>query len=983
MVTGPRSPSLAWDVGHNPFGRAHLLADLLRDRFDVELWGAQFERYGSDVWLPMRDTDIPVRRYAGAEFPEFFETMEDAARRIDADAIYVSKPRFPGLGVGILAKELWNRPLVLDVDDFEPSFFTELDGTRSAGAPRRRDDPDLKLPFGRLWTRACEFALSGVDQITVSNRELEERYGGVIVPHARDESLFDPARVDRAATRRRLGLRDDDRLILFGGTPRAHKGIVELLASGRSAGRSTHQGRRVRDAESWTIVRKQVGSLDRWIVPVALPRVQRASVGPRRGRSHCRASVARPSGVALPDAGEGDRCDGDGRSLPGDAGAAAAAADRQGRARGLRRRHHRSTNGCASSSLIRDARDRSRRRGARGVPRVLQLRKRCGPSLAGRDRTASRRSAARSRESVVTRGRGTRAVPAVDRVDRVDRAASRSRRRVARVPAGSTYDLVMFWKQNDTGIYGRRQDMFLKYLERSGRFDKIIHFDHPMSAEALVLTARAGIGTSDQNRLVVQQTLRRVAHRGDQGAVRSRTFIYSGGRFTRRLKASAAQPVRRLRTFGARTRAASASIARSSSGSTRRQRTTRRSSTHCSPTSSLPMSSTTIARGTSPVRRTSSSSTRTTRTCSSRSDVVLANCEPVAESMLEFAPEVHVIPNACELPEPGAATARPAELRGLNGPIIGYAGNLSGRIDLDLLRATGAWHAATGTSCSSVRRTSTDPRSTFESEPNVRFIGTKRYERAQAIIAHFDVALIPHLDNDMSRSMNPLKAYVYCALGVPIVSSPVANLEQLSDFITIANDTNEFIAAIEASLRAGKVTPDRDSLYPHSWNIRVERTLELVDDGRAPPLRTVAVSASERRFFFVHLQKTAGTALFQRLRDHFGAEAVYPRPDDQTDIRSTTDVDFLLDRYRKHGDTIRVVTGHFPLCAVELFDAPFTTFTVLREPGRADAVVAAPSPEGGRTLPWLDARGDLPRSVDAGHHPQPHGEDAVADTRTR
>ena len=24
------------------------------------------------------------------------------------------------------------------------------------------------------------------------------------------------------------------------------------------------------------------------------------------------------------------------------------------------------------------------------------------------------------------------------------------------------------------------------------------------------------------------------------------------------------------------------------------------------------------------------------------------------------------------------------------------------------------------------------------------------------------------------------------------------------------------------------------------------------------------------RFFFVHLQKTAGTALFQRLRDHFG-----------------------------------------------------------------------------------------------------------------
>ena len=72
-------------------------------------------------------------------------------------------------------------------------------------------------------------------------------------------------------------------------------------------------------------------------------------------------------------------------------------------------------------------------------------------------------------------------------------------------------------------------------------------------------------------------------------------------------------------------------------------------------------------------------------------------------------------------------------------------------------------------------------------EPNVRLIGTKRYEEAQAIISHFDVALIPHLDNEMSRSMNPLKAYVYCSLGVPIVSSPVANLDQLAEFITFAD----------------------------------------------------------------------------------------------------------------------------------------------------------------------------------------------------
>src|SRR5207253_223873 len=68
-----------------------------------------------------------------------------------------------------------------------------------------------------------------------------------------------------------------------------------------------------------------------------------------------------------------------------------------------------------------------------------------------------------------------------------------------------------------------------------------------------------------------------------------------------------------------------------------------------------------------------------------RSDVVIANCEPVAQAMRAFAPDVHVVANACELPSAIPAHPRPAELDGLRGPIIGYCGNLSDRVDIDLL----------------------------------------------------------------------------------------------------------------------------------------------------------------------------------------------------------------------------------------------------------------------------------------------------------
>ena len=47
------------------------------------------------------------------------------------------------------------------------------------------------------------------------------------------------------------------------------------------------------------------------------------------------------------------------------------------------------------------------------------------------------------------------------------------------------------------------------------------------------------------------------------------------------------------------------------------------------------------------------------------------------------------------------------------------------------------------------------------------------------------------------------------------------------------------------------------------------------------------------RFFFLHLQKTGGTALFQRLRDGLGPAAVYPTPADQGDVAAVIDVDHL------------------------------------------------------------------------------------------
>ena len=83
-----------------------------------------------------------------------------------------------------------------------------------------------------------------------------------------------------------------------------------------------------------------------------------------------------------------------------------------------------------------------------------------------------------------------------------------------------------------------------------------------------------------------------------------------------------------------------------------------------------------------------------------------------------------------------------------------------------------------------------------------------------------------------------------------------------------------------------------------------------------------------QRFFFLHLQKTA----WRRLQQQFEPSSVYPGPADGQPPATVLSVPHLLERWRLRRDEIRMVTGHFPLCTVELLDAPFTTLTLLRDP---------------------------------------------------
>ena len=218
---------LAADLSDNATGRADLLARLLSARYDVEVVGP---RFGADVWMPAREGAIAQRSVRAGRYPGFARRIPALLDLVDGDVIVASKPRATSFGLALLARARRRRPLVLDIDDWEIGFFS-----RSGPWGRIGRALNVANPNGLPWTWLAEKLVSRADAITVASRFLERRFGGTLLPHARDTEAWDPGRYDRAATRRRLGV-DGEKVVMFLGTPRGHKGVDDLVEAVGSLG---------------------------------------------------------------------------------------------------------------------------------------------------------------------------------------------------------------------------------------------------------------------------------------------------------------------------------------------------------------------------------------------------------------------------------------------------------------------------------------------------------------------------------------------------------------------------------------------------------------------------------------------------------------------------------------------------------------------------------------------------------------------------
>ncbi|GAB3088926.1 glycosyltransferase [Isoptericola nanjingensis] len=212
-------------------------------------------------------------------------------------------------------------------------------------------------------------------------------------------------------------------------------------------------------------------------------------------------------------------------------------------------------------------------------------------------------------------------------------------------------------------------------------------------------------------------------------------------------------------------------------------------------------------------------------------------CSPTLASRKADARSVVLVTNGVDVERYRRPAARPADLP--HGATAVYVGTLhSDRLDVGLCEATARALAGVGSLVLVGPVALERPDVDRLRRAGVVVLGARPFDAVPAYLQHADALVVPHVVDDFTDSLDPLKLYEYRAVGRPVVSTPVAGFRDTSDPRVAVTPPDGFAAAVRDALaeptRGPAGRPGTDLEPIPTWAHQVALMSDVVDAVRRP-----------------------------------------------------------------------------------------------------------------------------------------------------
>jgi teichuronic acid biosynthesis glycosyltransferase TuaH len=219
-------------------------------------------------------------------------------------------------------------------------------------------------------------------------------------------------------------------------------------------------------------------------------------------------------------------------------------------------------------------------------------------------------------------------------------------------------------------------------------------------------------------------------------------------------------------------------------------------------------------------------------------DIVTASSSELCNKLSTYGKDIHLIPNAGEFELFHSALIndieKPNEMKNLKGKTVIFIGNLNDlRADFQLLVSCVTHYPDVNFIIVGPYDKVDYKRFELNQYKNLIFTQEKDFHELPHYLKYSDVAIIPFLKNQLTKSIYPLKVNEYLGAGMPVVSTNFSNdVKSFKDLIYLADTQDEFVKLLGVALAEPKDQKLSERLRfakENTWESRIEMIWKLIE----------------------------------------------------------------------------------------------------------------------------------------------------------